>query len=87
MWGDTLLYCGVGAERGSLYLMRLTDLQTQKVEADVRQLYETYFCGSAAVWRYFDGRDHEIGGLKFFDRTGELPRSRMCPDFPVRVGV
>lgn len=65
MWGDTLLFCGVGAERGTLYLMRLTDMQTQKVEADVRQLYETCFCGSAAVWRYFDGRDHEIGGLRW----------------------
>ncbi len=65
MWHDTLLFCGVGAERGTLYLMRLTDMQTQKVEADVKQLYETCFCGSAAVWRYFDGRDHEIGGLKW----------------------
>ena len=28
---------------------------------------------------------NELGDLRFFDATGELERSRLCPDFPAKI--
>jgi hypothetical protein len=55
-------------------------MRTEKVEADVRQLYEICFCGTAAVWRYFDGRDHEIGGLRW--KPPQSPLTEKKEDVP-----